>query len=194
MTTLSIAVGMVDILPLRCADAAPGTMVVAYSGMSRTTASGAGVTNPYGQGPYGQPPQQPYGQPPQQPYGAPYGQPPGYGQPAPPAPPSPPYGQPAAYGAPAPAYPGYGQQPMGYGAPGVKPPNYLGWAIGCIFLFWPVAIFAIIRATKVDSLWQTGQFQQAQEESAGAKLLCQIATWIGVAWIVLWVVILVAVA
>lgn len=152
------------------------------------------MTNPYGQGPpYGQPPQQPYGQPvpPQQPYGQ---QPPGYGQPAPP---SPPYGQPAAYGAPppAPAYPGYGQQPMGYGMPGgVKPSNYLGWAIGCIFLFWPVAIFAIIRATKVDPAWQSGQFQQAQEDSAAAKKLCQIATWIGVSWIVLWVVIAVIVA
>lgn len=78
--------------------------------------------------------------------------------------------------------------------PGVKPSNYLGWAIGCIFLFWPVAIFAIIRATKVDGLWQTGQFQQAQEESAGAKRLCQIATWIGVGWIALWLVIAIIVA
>lgn len=151
------------------------------------------MSNPYGQGPYGQPPQQPYGQPPQQPYGQPS---PPYGQPAPP---SPPYGQPAAYGAPPPqqAYPGYPpQQPMGYGMPpgGQKPSNYLGWAIGCIFLFWPVAIFAIIRATKVDGLWQTGQFQQAQEESRGARKLCLIATWVGVSWIALWLVITVIIA
>jgi hypothetical protein len=158
------------------------------------------VSNPYGQDPYGQPPQQPYGQPPQQPYGQPpqqpYGQPPPYAQqPAPQygqAPPqSPPYGQPAAYGAPPQTYgpPGYGP-PMGYGAPGgQKPSNYLGWAIGCIFLFWPVAIFAIIRATKVDGLWQTGQYAQAQEDSAAAKKLCLIATWIGVGWLSLWLII-----
>ena len=142
------------------------------------------MTNPYGQQPYGQPPQQPYGQPAAPP--PQYGQQQPYGQQAPP---SPPYGQPAApYGAQPQAYPGYGA-PMGYGAPPVpKPSNYLGWAIGCIFLFWPVAIFAIIKATQVDSLWQTGQYQQAMETSASAKKLCQIATFIAVGLFVFYII------
>lgn len=129
---------------------------------------------PYGQQPYGQQPQQPYGQP-QQPYGQPpqpYGQPP-YGQP----PQQPPYGQ----------QPGYGYGP---GAGGGKPSNYLGWAIGCIFLFWPLAIPAIINATKVDPAWQFGQHAEAQMRSEKAKMFCMIATGIGAVLIVLNIIIL----
>jgi hypothetical protein len=85
---------------------------------------------------------------------------------------------------------------MGYGAPppGPKPSNYLGWAIGCIFLFWPVAIFAIIRATKVDPAWQMGQYQQAMEDSAAAKKLCLIATWIAVGLFVFYILLFVILA
>lgn len=127
--------------------------------------------------PYGQP-QQPYHQQPQ-PYGQ---QPPGYGQPYPPQQPYPqqPYGHPQPYGQP----PGYGQPP--YGAPGMvpgggKPSNYLGWAIGCIFLFWPVAIPAIINATKVDPAWQYGHYGEAQMRSEKAKMFCGVATGVGIA-------------
>jgi hypothetical protein len=119
------------------------------------------VTNPYGQ-----PQQQPYSQPP------PYGQQPQYGQQPYPQ-------QPQPYGPPQP----YGQQPYGppgYGPGGGKPSNYLGWAIGCIFLFWPVAIPAIINATKVDPAWQYGQHAEAQQRSEKAKMFCMIATGLGV--------------
>ena len=97
----------------------------------------------------------------QQPYGQPQ-QP--YGQQ--------PYGQPQPYGA-----------PGGYG--GGKPSNYLGWAIGCIFLFWPVAIPAIINATKVDPAWQYGNQPEAQLRSEKAKMFCMIATGVGA---LLWIV------
>ncbi|MFL6123360.1 CD225/dispanin family protein [Actinophytocola sp.] len=142
------------------------------------------MSSPYGQPqqPYGQP--QPYGQqqqygqqpyPQQQPYAQqPYGQPP-YGQA--------PYGQ-----------PGYGQQPygvQGWSPSGGKPSNYLGWAIGCIFLFWPVAIPAIINATKVDPAWQYGQHAEAQMRSEKAKMFCTVATGLGV---VVWLVNIVLIA
>ena len=140
------------------------------------------MSSPYGQPPqpYGQP--QPYAQPPQ--YGQqPYPQQQAYGQPQ--------YGQ-APYGQPAP----YGQQPYGYGMAGYgpgagKPGNYLGWAIGCIFLFWPLAIPAIINATKVDPAWQYGQYLEAQERSEKAKMFCMIATGLGV---VVWLVNIIIIA
>jgi interferon-induced transmembrane protein len=140
------------------------------------------VTTPYGQGP-----QQPYGQ---QPPGQPYGQP---GQPQAPygqAPQSPPYGQPQQpYGQPQQPYgqQPYGAPPMGYpGAPGgAKPPNFMVWSVLCILLFWPLAIPAIIFATRVDPAWQMGDAAGAQENSRKAKLFSTIATCIGAAaWLI----------
>lgn len=140
-----------------------------------TTPYGQGPQQPYGQQPYGQP-QQPYGQP--QPGQAPYGQ----------APQSPPYGQPQQqpYG-----QQPYGAPPIGYGPgpSGQKPPNYLGWAIGCIFLFWPVAIAAIINATKVDPAWQMGNVAEAQQKSNSAKTFCMVSTIIGVLVFIMYIII-----
>jgi hypothetical protein len=142
------------------------------------------VTNPYGQqNPYGQPPaSSPYGQP-AQPYGAPasppygqaYGQPqPGYGQPA--------YGQ-----------PGYGQAP--FAPSGMKPNNFLVWAIISIFLFWPLAIPAIIKANQVDPLWNSGQYDAAQEASRSAKMFSLLATIIGPAiWLLVIIISVIAAA
>lgn len=100
--------------------------------------------------PYGQ---QPYGQ--QQPYGAPQ-----YGQQAP-------FGQ-----------PGYGGGP---GAPGdlnaIK--EYKGWAIGCIFLMWILAIFAIIKSNEVRTFKMQGNYAMAQQASQTTKTLCLIATIFG---------------
>jgi hypothetical protein len=127
--------------------------------------------------PYGQPPQQPYGQP-----SPPYGQP-QYGQQPYAQQPQQPYGQPQqGYGQPQP----YAQQ--AYNAPGYaaggKPNNYMVWSILSIFLFWPLAIPAIINATKVDPAWQYGQHAEAQMRSEKAKMFCMIATGLGaVIWI-----------
>jgi ABC-type multidrug transport system permease subunit len=140
------------------------------------------VTNPYGQSPYGQQPTPGYGQPTPG-----YGQPtPGYGQPQPGfGQPTPGYGQPV-YGAPA-AY-GQPQQP-GFGAPGATGdistiPDYKGWAIGCIFLFWIIAIFAIMKSNEVNTYKMQGNYLMAQQSSASTKNLCLIATIIGAAgWV-----------
>lgn len=75
-------------------------------------------------------------------------------------------------------YPGY-QQPYGLPQPSRKPSSYLGWAIACIILFWPVAIAAIYNASQVNSAWQTGQYTEAQIRSEQAKMFCTVASCIG---------------
>ncbi|PRX47098.1 interferon-induced transmembrane protein [Prauserella shujinwangii] len=155
------------------------------------------MTNPYGQQqqqPYGQQPQQ-FGQPPQfgqpqQPYGTPSG-----GMPAAP------YGQPVQPGQPGqPQYPQYGQQaPFGqpYGQPGAVGqdiPDYKGWAIGCIFLFWILAIFAIMKSNEVNTYKMQGNLAAAQDASRQTRTLCLIATIIGaISWAIAVIMIIVAI-
>ncbi|MDT7798786.1 MAG: hypothetical protein QOI78_2219 [Actinomycetota bacterium] len=126
------------------------------------------MTNPYGQQqpPYGQQPQS--GGFPQQPgYGPPSG-----GMPAP-------YGQPAPYGAP----PTGGFGGPGYGMPGGGDINqikdYKGWAIGCIFLCWILAIFAIMKSNEVQTYKMQGNYMMAEQASKTTKTLCLIASIIG---------------
>lgn len=133
----------------------------------------------YGQPPggYGPPPGGGYGQPGQPPGG--YGQPPGggYGQPG-----QPPggYGQPpGGYGQP----PWYQGQPGGYGGyPGARPSNYLVWAIlATIFCFWPTGIAAIVFAAQVNSRFNRGDFQGAQDSSRKARTWAIVTVCVGVA-------------
>ncbi len=116
------------------------------------------MTNPYGQ-------QQPYGQQPQPGYGPPSGgMPSPYGQPAP-------YGQPSPYGAP-------GGMPGGGGdINAIK--DYKGWAIGCIFLCWIIAIFAIMKSNEVNTYKMQGNYAAAADASRSTKTMCMIASIIG---------------
>lgn len=51
-----------------------------------------------------------------------------------------------------------------------KPDNYLVWAIlSTILCCWPLGIVAIIKSTKVDSLWLSGQYDLANQASNDAK-------------------------
>jgi len=72
----------------------------------------------------------------------------------------------------------------------VRPSNYLGWAIVTVFLFWPIAIAALIKSNSVDRLWSEGQYGMAQEASNTTKTLCLIATILAgvliIAMIALW--------
>ncbi|GIG57442.1 hypothetical protein Lfu02_18140 [Longispora fulva] len=115
------------------------------------------------QPPYGQQPQQPpYGQQPQ------YGQPqPGYGQDPYAAQQQPQYGQP------------YGQPAYGQPAPTGEIKNHMVWSILTIFLFWPLAIPAIMNAAKVNGFLATGDYASAQQASEGAKKWAKIATIVG---------------
>jgi beta-lactamase regulating signal transducer with metallopeptidase domain len=93
-----------------------------------------------------------------------------------------PYGQPHAQFAP---------PQQGYATP---PPNYLVWSIISIFLFWPVAIAAIIKSTSVDRLWAEGRPDLSYQASKTAKTLNLVALIIGVVVIVLVVVLLIVAA
>ena len=98
-----------------------------------------------------------------------------YGSTPPPPPPPPP--PPSPYGAP--------------GAQGTPPPNYLVWAIlstllcGCVF---PLGIASIVFSTQVNSKWAAGDVAGAQDSSAKAKKFAIWAAVVGIAFAVLWVI------
>jgi hypothetical protein len=75
-----------------------------------------------------------------------------------------------------------------------RPSSYLAWAIVSIFLFWPLAIPALIKSTQVDRLWAEGRYGLAQQASNTTKTLCLIATILGAALLVLWLVVFFVVA
>ena len=54
------------------------------------------------------------------------------------------------------------------------PNNNLGLAIASIFCCWPAAIFAILEANKVNTLWAQGDRNGAHAAAAKAK---KIAMW-----------------
>ena len=63
-------------------------------------------------------------------------------------------------------------------------PNYLVPAIISIFCCWPLAIPAIIFATKVNSQVAAGDMAGAEDSSKKAKMFCYIALDIGILEIV----------
>ena len=97
-----------------------------------------------------------------------------------------PAGSPARPAAPfvntAPQAPQQPQQP----APHIS--NYLAWAIVCIFLCWPLAIPAIVYASKVSNLIAMGDYEGAMNASKNAKTFCIIATVLGAIAIVLGII------
>ena len=66
--------------------------------------------------------------------------------------------------------------------------NYLAWAIVCIFLCWPLAIPAIVYASKVNNLIAMGDYEGAMNASKNAKTFCIIATVLGAIAIVLGII------
>ena len=82
-------------------------------------------------------------------------------------------------------YGGYPQQPQ-QPAPHIS--NYLAWAIVCIFLCWPLAIPAIVYASKVNNLIAMGDYEGAMNASKNAKTFCIIATVLGAIAIVLGII------
>ena len=65
-------------------------------------------------------------------------------------------------------------------------PNYLVPAIISIFCCWPLAIPALIFATRVNSSVAAGNMAEAQENSAKAKKFMKLAFIIGgICWVLL---------
>ena len=55
-------------------------------------------------------------------------------------------------------------------------PNYLVWAIICIFLCWPTAIPAIVYASRVDGQVASGDIDGARTSSEKAKSWAVLST------------------
>jgi len=62
-----------------------------------------------------------------------------------------------------------GQQQPGNQGQVARIPNYLVWAIICIFLCWPTAIPAIVYASRVDGQVASGDIDGARTSSEKAK-------------------------
>lgn len=76
--------------------------------------------------------------------------------------------------------PGYSQQPQ-------QPPaidNNMTMSIVAIFLFWPLAIPAIINASKVNPLLQQGDYAGAQTAANESKRWSKLALIVGICWYV----------
>jgi hypothetical protein len=74
------------------------------------------------------------------------------------------------------------------GYPSQQPPpvdNNMTMSIVAIFLFWPLAIPAIINASKVNPLLQQGDYAGAQAAAAESKKWSKLALIIGlIGWVV----------
>jgi hypothetical protein len=71
----------------------------------------------------------------------------------------------------------------GYPPQGPTPPqidNNMTLSIVSIFLFWPLAIPAIINASKVNTLLQQGDYAGAQNAAAESKKWSKLAIIIGI--------------
>lgn len=69
-------------------------------------------------------------------------------------------------------------------------PNNLVLAIlSTLFCCLPIGIFAIIQATKVNTLAAQGNFGEAQAAADKAKKFAMIAAIVGVIWLVICVII-----
>ena len=61
-----------------------------------------------------------------------------------------------------------------------KPDNYLVWAIlSTLLCCLPLGIVAIVKSTKVDSLWLSGNHAEAIEAAESAKLWAMITAGVG---------------
>ena len=60
--------------------------------------------------------------------------------------------------------------------------NNMTMSIVAIFLFWPLAIPAIINASKVNPLLQQGDFGGAQAAAAESKKWSRLALIVGLIW------------
>ncbi|GLY23232.1 hypothetical protein CA850_08660 [Micromonospora echinospora] len=75
--------------------------------------------------------------------------------------------------------PGYPQQPP------QQIDNNMTMSIVAIFLFWPLAIPALINASKVNPLVQQGNYAAAQAAAAESKKWSKWALIVGLSWYVI---------
>lgn len=73
------------------------------------------------------------------------------------------------------------------GYPGQPPQieNNMTMSIVALFLFWPLAIPALINASKVNPMLQAGDYAGAQNAATESRKWSKWAVIVGVAWYVL---------
>jgi interferon-induced transmembrane protein len=64
-------------------------------------------------------------------------------------------------------------------------PTHMGWAIGCVFLFWPLAIPAIVNASRAHARLAAGDRGGAERAARSARTWATWATVVGIIWWVL---------
>lgn len=90
-------------------------------------------------------------------------------------------------------------QPLNYGASRQQEPMPKSWLIEsilatvlpfllCSSIFSLLGIIGIVHASKVESLYARGDYTGSLEASGQAGKWTKIAMWIGIAWVVLWIV------
>jgi hypothetical protein len=82
---------------------------------------------------------------------------------------------------------GYPQQYPPQGQPQAID-NNMTMSIVAIFLFWPLAIPAIINASKVNPALQVGDYAGAQQAASESRKWSKLALIIGLSWYGLWLV------
>ncbi|MBE6309706.1 MAG: CD225/dispanin family protein [Bacteroidales bacterium] len=73
--------------------------------------------------------------------------------------------------------------------PNQKPDNYLVWAIlSTVLCCLPLGIVAIVKSSKVDSLWAQGYYDEAIQTANDAKKWCIIGAASGVIGSILYII------
>lgn len=77
-----------------------------------------------------------------------------------------------------------------------KPDNYLVWAIlSTVLCCVPLGIVAIVKSSKVDSLWLNGNYTESIQAANDAKKWAMISAGAGIAGVVIYgIVMLIAIA
>lgn len=72
-----------------------------------------------------------------------------------------------------------------------KPDNYLVWSIlTTVLCCLPFGIVAIVKSSKVDSLWAQGQYAEAQKSANDAKMWSMIGAGCGLLGVILYIVLI----
>ena len=81
------------------------------------------------------------------------------------------------------------------GYPGQPPQinNNMTMSIVSLFLFWPLAIPALINASKVNTLLQQGDYASAQAAAEQSRKWSKLAIIIGLVWYVVVIICVIAV-
>ena len=74
-----------------------------------------------------------------------------------------------------------------------KPNNYLVWTIlSTLFCCLPFGIVSIVNSSKVDSAFNTGNYDEAERLSKEANKWANYGLWIGIAVYVIYIVFMIA--